>query len=99
VSGSVDVPGLKDFAPTRVGMDDAGVGVTSRYPPAMHMLLRARRSDRLLKKLIAVVWMHRNVAIAVKNNHRDRVTRHLESPSTFLAFDSSDQNAIILNVK
>jgi len=57
-------------------MDDAGVGVTSRYPPAMHMLLRARRSDRLLKKLIAVVWMHRNVAIAVKNNHRDRVTRH-----------------------
>ena len=55
----------QDFAPTRVGMDDAGVGVTSRYQPAMHMLLRARRSDRLLKKLIAVVWMHRNVAIAV----------------------------------
>jgi hypothetical protein len=37
----------------------------------MHILLRARRSHRLLKNLIAVGWMHRNVAIAVKNNGRD----------------------------
>src|SRR5216684_5850599 len=72
VSSSVDVPVLKDSAPTRVGMDRAGIGMPSRYPPAMHLLLRARRSDRLLKNLIAVVWMHRNVAIAVKNNGRDR---------------------------
>src|ERR1700738_4557169 len=72
VSSPVDVPVLKDSAPTRAGMDRAGIGMPSRYPLAMHLLLRARRSDRLLKNLIAVVWMHRNVAIAVKNNGRDR---------------------------
>src|SRR5271170_7609377 len=72
VSSPVDVPVLKDSAPTRVGMDRAGIGMPSRYPPAMHLLLRARRSHRLLKNLIAVFWMHRNVAITVKNNGRDR---------------------------
>src|SRR6202043_829235 len=78
VSSSVDVPVFEDSAPTRVGMDRAGIGMPSRCPPAMHLLLRARRSDRLPKNLIAVVWMHRNVAIAVKNNGRDRwpVTRN-----------------------
>src|SRR5216684_4608337 len=77
VSSSVDVPVLKDSAPTRVGMDCTGIGMSSRYPPAMHLPLRGRRSHRLLKNLIAVVWMHRNVAVAVKNNGGDRwpVTR------------------------
>src|ERR1700686_1359620 len=68
VSSSVDIPVLKYSAPTRVGMDRAGIGMPSRYLPAMHILFRARRSDRLLKNLIAVVWMHRKVAVAVKNN-------------------------------
>src|ERR1700730_16417370 len=72
VSGTVDVPVLKDSAPTRVSMDGAGIGMLYRYPPAMQMLLRGRRSDRLLKNLIAVVWMHRSVAVAVKNNGRDK---------------------------
>src|ERR1700730_552618 len=72
VSSSVDVPVLEDSTPTRVGMDRAGIGMPSRYAPAKHFLLRARRSHRLLKNLIAVVWMHRNVAIAVKNDGRDR---------------------------
>src|SRR4030088_3295524 len=72
VSSSVDVPVLKDSAPAGVGVDRAGIGMPSRYPPAIHLLLRARRSQRLFKNLIAVVWMHRNVAIAVKNNGRDR---------------------------
>src|SRR5580700_5563243 len=78
VSSSVDVPVLEDSAPTRVGMDRAGIGVPSGYPSAMHLLLRARRSDGLLKNLIAVVRMHRRVAIAVKNNGRDSwpVTRN-----------------------
>src|ERR1700688_806026 len=73
VPSSVDVPVLKDSARTRVGMNRAGIGMPSRYPPAMYVLLRARRSHRLLKNLIAVVWMHRNVAIAVENNGRDRL--------------------------
>src|SRR5712664_4076696 len=72
VSSSVDIPVLKDSAPTRAGMDRAGIGMPSSDLPAMHLLLCARRSDRLLKNLIAVVGMHRNVAIAVKNNGRDR---------------------------
>src|SRR6266702_567465 len=72
VSSTVDVPVLKDSAPTRVGMDPAGIAMPTRNPPAMHFLLRARGSHRLLKNLIAVVWMHRSVAIAVKNNGRDR---------------------------
>ncbi len=71
VSSSVDVPVLKDSAPTGVGMDRAGIGMPSRYPPAMHLLLGGRRSHRLLKNMIAVAWMHRNVAITMKNNSRD----------------------------
>src|SRR3979411_3554287 len=84
VSSSVDVPVLKDSAPAGVGMDRAGIGMPSRYPPAMHLLLRARRSHRQLKNLIAVVWMHRSVAIAVKNNGRDRwpVTYPVIGPAT-----------------
>ena len=72
MSGSVDIPVLKDATPGRVGMDRAGIGVPLRYLPAMHLLLRARRSQELLTNLIAIVGMHRRVAIAVKNNGRDR---------------------------
>src|SRR6478752_6094081 len=72
VSSSVDIPVLQDSAPTRVAMDSAGIGMPSRYLPAMHLLLRARRFHSLLKNLIAVFWMHRRVAIAVKNNGWDR---------------------------
>src|ERR1700686_2915616 len=44
VSSSVDEPVLEDSAPTRVGMDRARIGMPSRYPPAMYLLLRDRRS-------------------------------------------------------
>src|SRR6266513_1452098 len=71
MSGSMDVPVLKNSASARIGMDRAGKGVSFRYPPAMHLLLRARCSDRLLKNKIAVIWMHCDVAITVKNNGRD----------------------------
>jgi len=67
----MNVPVLKDFAPVRVGLDRAGKGTSSGYPPAMHLLLRARVSRRLLKKMVAVAWVHRDVAIAMKNNSRD----------------------------
>src|SRR5947207_11112771 len=71
MSGSVDIPVLKDFPPTRVGMDRTGIGMSSRYPPAVQCLLRARCSDRLCKNMIGVARMHRHVAIAVKNDGRD----------------------------
>ena len=82
VSGSVDIPVLNDSAPTRAGMDRAGIGMPSSYLPAMHLLLRARRSHRLLKNLIAIVWMHRYVAVAVKNNGRDRWPVARNDPAT-----------------
>src|SRR3954465_15589523 len=72
VSSSVDVPVLKDSTSTRVGMDCAGISMPSRYSSAMYVLLRTRRSHRLLQHLIAVVWMHSGVAITVKNNDRKR---------------------------
>jgi hypothetical protein len=72
VSCSVDIPVLQHRASTRVAKDRAGIGMPSRYLPALHLLLRAYRSLRVLKDLIAVVWMHGRVAIAVKNDGRDR---------------------------
>jgi len=56
VSGSVDVPVLKDSAPTRVSI------------------------NRDCPRLIAVVWMHRNVAIAEKKRWSGQVARRLELP-------------------
>src|SRR4029079_16060600 len=71
VSSSVDVPVLKNSAPSRVGLNHAGIGVPSRHLPVMHLRLRARRSHRLLKNLTAVARMYRNAAIAMKNNGGD----------------------------
>jgi hypothetical protein len=44
----------------------------SRYLPATHPFLRARRTDGLFKNLAAIVWMHGGVAVAVENNNRDQ---------------------------
>ena len=72
VSSSVDVPVLKDSAPPGVGMDRAGVAMPSRYPPAMHLLLRARGGYRLFNDMIAVAGMHGDVPIAMKDDGRRR---------------------------
>ena len=72
VGGAVDIPMLQDFASARVGMGRAGVFMATRYSPAMHRFFRACRADGLLKNLIAIVWMHGGIAVAVKNNCRDR---------------------------
>ena len=71
MSGSVDIPVLQHSAPTRVAQDRCCIGMPSGYLPAMHFFLRADRSRRLLKNLIAVVWVNGRVAIAVKNNGRN----------------------------
>jgi hypothetical protein len=72
VSGAVNIPVLQDFVPARVGMGRAGVGMPSRYLPAVHLFLRTRRTDGLFKNLTTIVWMHGGVAVAVENNNRDR---------------------------
>src|SRR3984957_6683206 len=53
-------------------MGGAGVGMPSRYLPATYLFLRVRRTDGLFKNLIAIVGMHGGIAVAVKNNCRDR---------------------------
>ena len=63
---------LEDVAPAGVAMDGASIGVTSGHPAALHISFRARCVDGLLDYLIAVVWVHCTVAIAVKNNGWDR---------------------------
>src|SRR5258707_7485361 len=52
VSGTMDLPVLKDCPPA-VGMDCAGIGMSSGYPPAMHVLLQVR-SPLLRNDMIAV---------------------------------------------
>ena len=74
VSGSVDIPVLQHSASIRIAQDRSCIGMPSGYLPAMHFLLCAHRSQRLLKNLIAVVWMNGRVAIAVKNNSRWPIT-------------------------
>jgi hypothetical protein len=65
VAGSVDIPMLEHFASARVPYDRSSIGMPSGYLAAMHLLC-AHRSHTPLKNLIAVVWMHDGVAIAVK---------------------------------
>lgn len=64
-------PLLENPAPTRIGMDGAGVGVPSRDSPRIYFLLRARGSHGLLKNLITIAWVHGDVAITVKNDGWD----------------------------
>src|SRR5260370_42065414 len=67
----MDFPVLKVYQPARVGMDRAGIGMSSGDATAMHRLSRVRGSHRSRDDMIAVARMHRGVLIAVKNDGRD----------------------------
>src|SRR5271165_7257946 len=67
VSGTMDLPVLKDCPPARVGMDCAGIGMASGHPTAMHVLLQVR-SPLLRNDMIAVARMHCVVSIPMKND-------------------------------
>ena len=63
---------LKNCLPARVGMDRAGIGISSRDPTAMHRLSRVCRvPHRPRNDMIAVARMHGGIPIAVKNDGRD----------------------------
>src|SRR6202030_722535 len=62
---------LEDRPSAGVDMDRSRIGMSSRYPTALHLLLRARGSHGLRDDVIAVAGMHRGVAIAVKDDGRD----------------------------
>ncbi len=70
VAGSMDVPVLKDCPPARVGMDSAGICMSSRCPTAIYFLLQLR-SPLLCNDMIAVARMHCVVLIPMKNDGRD----------------------------
>src|SRR5262245_21160560 len=68
----MDIPVLKHATPGRVGMDRASIGMPFGYLAATHFRLQAHSFHKTLKNLIAVVWMHRRILVAVKNNSWDR---------------------------
>jgi hypothetical protein len=70
VSGTMDLPVLKDCPPARVGMDGAGIGMSSGYPTATHGPSQVR-SPLLRNNTIAVARMHCVVSIPMKNDGRD----------------------------
>src|SRR5260370_703587 len=71
VSGSMDVPVLKHCSPGGVGMDGAGMGMSSRYATVMYLLLGVRGSPRPRHDMVAVAGMHCGVPIAMKNDGGD----------------------------
>src|SRR5712691_3062355 len=70
VSGTMDFPVLKDCPAARVGMDCAGIGMSSWHPTTMHILLQIR-SPLLRNDMIAITRMHCVVSIPVKDDGRD----------------------------
>ena len=64
---------LKGCPAFRVRMDRSGIGMSSGDPAAMHRFLQVCDLHRPRDDMIAVARMHRSVAIAVKNDGRDRL--------------------------
>ena len=64
---------LKDRAAARVRVDRSGISMSSGNPTAMHRFSRVCDLHRPRDDMIAVARMHRGVAIAVKNDGRDRL--------------------------
>ena len=56
--------------PPRVGKDGAGIGMAVGHSSAKHLRCRTRRFGGLLENPVAVVGMHRGVAITMENDGR-----------------------------
>src|SRR5450755_4546611 len=72
VAGFVNVPMLGDYPSTGVTKDDVGIGMPVGHPSTTHLRCRTRRVSGLLENSVAVLWMHRGVAIAMENDGRHR---------------------------
>src|SRR6202051_435229 len=70
VAGTMNVPVFGDRPPAGVGKDGAGIGMAVGHPAAKHLRCRTRRFGELLENPVAVVGMHRGVAIAMENDRR-----------------------------
>src|SRR6185312_6966437 len=63
-------PSARGFLVPGIAMDGAGVGMPSGNPTSMHLRIRTPPADGLPDNSIAIVRMHRSVAIAVKDDRR-----------------------------
>src|SRR3984957_12450422 len=79
VAGTVNVPMLGGCPAARVGNDGAGIGIPVGYPTAKYLRRRTLRFGGLLDNSVAILWVHRGVAIAVENDGR-----HLSLPGCFV---------------
>src|ERR1700733_13486852 len=68
--GPVNVPMLGDCPAARVGNDGACIGMPVGYPTAKYLRRRTLRFGGLLDNSVAILWVHRGVAIAVENDGR-----------------------------
>ena len=66
VAGTMNVPVFRDRAPAPIGKDAAGIGMAVGHSAAKHLRCRARGYGGLLENPVAVVRMHRGVAIAME---------------------------------
>src|SRR5882724_130539 len=72
MAGTVNAPMLGDRLSPGVGKDGAGVGMSVGHPSTKHLRCGTSRVGGLLKNSVAVVRMHRGVAIAMENDGRHR---------------------------
>src|SRR6476659_6520244 len=70
VAGTMNAPMLGNCPPARVGKDGTGIGMPVGCPSTKHLRGRTSRFGGLLKNSVAVVGMHRGVAIAMENDGR-----------------------------
>src|ERR1700692_3719113 len=70
VTGTMNVPVFGERPSASVSEDGAGIGVTVGYARSKHLHGRTRRFGGQLYNLVAVVGMHRGVAIAMENDGR-----------------------------
>src|SRR6202035_1940469 len=70
VAGTVNIPMFGDRPPAPVGKDGAGIGMAVGYASSKQLRCRTRGPGGLLENLVAVVGMHRGVAIAMENDGR-----------------------------
>src|SRR6478735_6786091 len=79
VASTMNVPAFGDRPPAGVGKDGAGIGMAVGHSAAKHPRCRTRRFGGLLENPVAVVGMHRGVAIAMLGPDFSDASRHLIS--------------------
>jgi hypothetical protein len=72
VTSTMNVPVFGHRQAARVDKDGATIGMAVRDPSAKHLRCRTRCFGGLIENPVAVIGMHRSVAIAMENDGRHR---------------------------